>query len=58
MATNLELVKENIQLKHQQEVQVALFMDKNYQIHADEFHFYNLIYTIFYCSIVLYYIIR
>jgi two-component system phosphate regulon sensor histidine kinase PhoR len=46
VTTVLELVKENIQLKHQQEVQVALFMDKNYQIHADEFHFYNLIYNV------------
>ena len=44
--TVLELVKENIQLKHQKEIQVALFIDKKYHIHADEFHFYNLIYNV------------
>ena len=44
--TLLELVKENIVLKHHKEIQFNLSIDKNYQISADEFHFYNLIYNV------------
>ena len=42
----LELVKENIVLKHQKEIQISIEIDQNYIIKADEFHFYNLFYNL------------
>jgi two-component system phosphate regulon sensor histidine kinase PhoR len=42
----LELVKENILLKHPKEMDITLAVAKPYTILADEFHFYNLIYNI------------
>ena len=42
----LELVRENIFLKHQKEIHIDIQLDRNYSIQADEFHFYNLIYNI------------
>ena len=42
----LELVRENIFLKHQKEIKIEIQLDQNYSIQADEFHFYNLIYNI------------
>ena len=42
----LELVQENILLKHQREIKIDLQLDKNYIINADEFHFYNVVYNI------------
>lgn len=42
----LELVRENIALKHQKEIQISIEIDKNYTIKADEFHFYNVLFNI------------
>ena len=42
----LELVRENIILKHQKEININIQSDRNYSIQADEFHFYNVIYNI------------
>ena len=42
----LELVRENIFLKHQKEIKIDIQLDRNYFIQADEFHFYNVIYNI------------
>ena len=42
----LELVRENIFLKHQKEIHIDIQLDRNYSIQADEFHFYNVIYNI------------
>lgn len=42
----IDLVKENIVLKHQKEIHFKVELDKNYIITADEFHFYNIIYNI------------
>jgi two-component system phosphate regulon sensor histidine kinase PhoR len=42
----LELVRENIFLKHQKEFNIDIQLDHNYQIQADEFHFYNVVYNI------------
>lgn len=42
----LELVRENIVLKHQKEIQISIEIDKNYTIKADEFHFYNVVFNI------------
>lgn len=42
----LELVRENIVLKHQKEIQISIEIDKNYIIKADEFHFYNVVFNI------------
>jgi two-component system phosphate regulon sensor histidine kinase PhoR len=42
----LELVKENIVLKHHKEIQVEVLIAKQFYISADEFHFYNLIYNV------------
>ena len=42
----LELVKENIFLKHQKNVQIEISLAKKYLVMADEFHFYNLIYNV------------
>ena len=42
----LELVKENIQLKHPRAIKMAITIAKPYILFADEFHFYNLIYNI------------
>ncbi len=42
----LELVRENINLKHQKEIKIDFQLKRNYFIHADEFHFYNVIYNI------------
>ena len=42
----LELVKENIQLKHQKDIQIEIGLHKKYLVLADEFHFYNLIYNV------------
>jgi two-component system phosphate regulon sensor histidine kinase PhoR len=45
LAGTLELVKENIMLKFP-EAQVTVRADENYDIIADEFHFYNIAYNI------------
>jgi two-component system phosphate regulon sensor histidine kinase PhoR len=42
----LELVRENIFLKHQKEISIDIQLDHNYNIQADEFHFYNVVYNI------------
>lgn len=42
----LELVKENILLKHQKRIQIDILLEKKYFVMADEFHFYNLIYNV------------
>jgi two-component system phosphate regulon sensor histidine kinase PhoR len=42
----LELVRENIFLKHQKEINIDIQLDHNYHIQADEFHFYNVVYNI------------
>ena len=42
----LELVKENILLKYQKNIQIEISLEKKYIVLADEFHFYNLIYNI------------
>ena len=42
----LELVKENILLKHQKNIQIEIGLAKKYFVMADEFHFYNLIYNV------------
>ena len=42
----LELVKENIILKHHKEIKVEVLIAKQFYISADEFHFYNLIYNV------------
>jgi len=42
----LELVKENILLKHQKNIQIELNLEKKYTVFADEFHFYNLVYNV------------
>ena len=42
----LELVRENIFLKHQKEINIDIQLERNYIVQADEFHFYNLIYNI------------
>lgn len=42
----LELVKENILLKHQKSIQIDILLEKKYFVMADEFHFYNLIYNV------------
>jgi two-component system phosphate regulon sensor histidine kinase PhoR len=45
LAGTLELVKENIMLKFP-EARVTVRADENYDIIADEFHFYNIAYNI------------
>ena len=42
----LELVRENILLKHQKNIQIEIGLTKNYTVFSDEFHFYNLIYNV------------
>ena len=42
----LELVKENIVLKHQKEIKIDIQLERDYIIQADEFHFYNVLYNI------------
>ena len=42
----LELVIENIRLKHQKNLVIEQLFDKKYLVKADEFHFYNLIYNV------------
>ena len=42
----LELVRENIFLKHQKEINIDIQLERNYVVQADEFHFYNVIYNI------------
>lgn len=42
----LELVKENILLKHQKDIKIDIKLEHNYLIQADEFHFYNVLYNI------------
>jgi two-component system phosphate regulon sensor histidine kinase PhoR len=42
----IELVKENILLKHQKPIDFKIELEKKYVINADEFHFYNIIYNI------------
>lgn len=42
----LQLVKENILLKYQKNIQIEISLEKKYIVLADEFHFYNLIYNI------------
>jgi two-component system phosphate regulon sensor histidine kinase PhoR len=42
----IDLVIENIELKHQNNIDFKIELDKNYFINADEFHFYNIIYNI------------
>ncbi|MQP25049.1 sensor histidine kinase [Flavobacterium sp. LMO8] len=42
----LELVKENIVLKHQKEIKIDIHLERDYIIQADEFHFYNVLYNI------------
>jgi two-component system phosphate regulon sensor histidine kinase PhoR len=42
----LELVKENIQLKHAKEIQIRIAIEKPFTLLADEFHCYNLIYNL------------
>lgn len=43
---NLELIKENIELKHQKEIDIRILFQKKYLINADEFHFYNLLFNL------------
>ena len=43
---NLDLIKENIELKHQKEVVFKILFQKNYLINSDEFHFYNLLFNL------------
>jgi two-component system phosphate regulon sensor histidine kinase PhoR len=42
----IDLVKENILLKHQKTIDFKIELNKRYVINADEFHFYNIIYNI------------
>lgn len=42
----LQLVRENIIIKHQKEIKINFQLKRNYLIQADEFHFYNVIYNI------------
>lgn len=42
----LDLVKENVLLKHQKEIEIVFNFNKKYSIQADEFHFYNMLYNI------------
>ncbi|MCW1146852.1 sensor histidine kinase [Flavobacterium lacisediminis] len=42
----LELVKENIILKHQKEIKIDIQLQRHFIINADEFHFYNVVYNI------------
>ncbi len=42
----MELVKDNIELKHQKNIQFTIDFEKEYSIKADEFHFYNVVYNI------------
>lgn len=44
--TIVELVKDNIELKHQKTIDFQLDFEKEYKIWADEFHFYNVVYNI------------
>jgi two-component system phosphate regulon sensor histidine kinase PhoR len=46
LKTVLDLVKENIFLKHQKEIAIEINFDKKYMVKADEFHFYNMLYNI------------
>lgn len=46
LTTLLELVKENILLKHQKEVLIDIQLERDYLVQADEFHFYNILYNI------------
>ena len=43
---NLDLIKENIELKHQKNVKFNLQFQSEYLINADEFHFYNLLFNL------------
>ncbi|WP_320816050.1 HAMP domain-containing sensor histidine kinase [Flavobacterium sp.] len=43
---NLDLIKENVELKHQKEVVFNLLFQNKYFINADEFHFYNLLFNL------------
>jgi two-component system phosphate regulon sensor histidine kinase PhoR len=43
---NIELIKENIELKHQKEVAFKILFQKHYLVNADEFHFYNLLFNL------------
>lgn len=43
---NLDLIKENIDLKHQKNVEFKMLFKDNYSINADEFHFYNLLFNL------------
>lgn len=42
----IELVKDNVELKHQKGIKFSFDFDNKYTINADEFHFYNIIYNI------------
>lgn len=43
---NIELIKENIELKHQKKVGFKILFQKHYLVNADEFHFYNLLFNL------------
>lgn len=43
---NLNLIKENIELKHQKEIIFNVLFQKEYQVNSDEFHFYNLLFNL------------
>jgi len=42
----LELVKDNVVLKFEKELIISIVSQKKYQIQADSFHFYNIIYNL------------
>lgn len=44
--TILELIKDNCQLKHSDNVSIKITGDTNLKLNADEFHFYNIIYNL------------
>lgn len=44
---NINLIKDNILLKHSKKVKFNVSFQKKYFINADEFHFYNLLFNLF-----------
>lgn len=44
---NIELIKENILLKHQKKIEFNVQIEKQFFINADQFHFYNLLFNLF-----------
>lgn len=44
---NINLIKDNILLKHSKKVKFNVSVQKKYFINADEFHFYNLLFNLF-----------